>query len=158
MIKAYKDLLSRWPTGVAILTLVSQNGPCGMTIGSFVGVSLKPAIISVCINRQSYMCSLLKISKKFVVNILHSSQKNEAIVFSDPKTNMKERFSSQRFYAINSDSIVLADCLGWLDCNIHKTYNAGDHLIFISKVKKIKLVNNKKSPLIFCCRGWVNKI
>lgn len=157
MIKTYKNLLSRWPTGVAILTFVSQNEPYGMTIGSFVGVSLKPALISVCINRQSYLCSLLKISKKFVINILHSSQKNDAIVFSDPKTSMKERFGSRRFCNI-ANSIILTDCLGWLDCDVYRTYSAGDHLIFIAKVNKIKLVNNKKTPLIFCCREWVNKI
>jgi len=41
----YRQVLGHFPTGVAVITAMTDEGPAGMAIGSFTSLSLDPALV-----------------------------------------------------------------------------------------------------------------
>ena len=153
LVEAYKEVMSHWPSGVAIVTCEFEKQHYGMTVSSFTSVSLHPPMISICVDKRAQLCAILAQSKRFAVNILDSSQVELAKAFADHKLDMSERFSRAEFDLSKTESPVLKQCLGWVDCHVHSAHDTGDHVIYLGEVKKAKTLE-QKDPAIFYRRGW----
>ena len=52
----FRSAMGRFATGVTIVTTRDEHGAdCGMTVSAFSSVSLKPALIQVCIGHDASM-------------------------------------------------------------------------------------------------------
>lgn len=153
LLEAYKEVMSHWPSGVAIVTSVLDDRNYGMTVSSFTSVSLHPAMISICIDKRAQMCDLLQKTRKFAVNILDNTQADLAKTFANHDIDMEQRFEYAKFEQSNTESPVLKQCLGWVDCHVHSSHDTGDHVIYVGEVKKAKTLE-QKDPVIFYKRGW----
>ncbi|MEI6805630.1 MAG: flavin reductase family protein [Myxococcaceae bacterium] len=153
LLTAYKEVMSHWPSGVAIVTSVLGSKRYGMTISSFTSVSLHPAMVSICVDKRAQMCGLLQKSKKFSVNILDNTQVELALAFANHDIEMHERFQKAEFNNSETQSPVLNPCLAWLDCELHSFHDTGDHVIYVGQVLKAKTVE-QKDPVIYYKRGW----
>lgn len=153
LLEAYKEVMSHWPSGVAIVTSVLDDRNYGMTVSSFTSVSLHPAMISICIDKRAQMSDLLQKTQKFAVNILDNTQVDLAKTFANHDIDMEQRFEHARFEQSNTESPVLKQCLGWVDCYVHSSHDTGDHVIYVGEVKKAKTLE-QKDPVIFYKRGW----
>lgn len=151
--ESYKEAMSSWSSGVTIVTAHYERCLFGMTVSSFAGVSLDPAMISICINIQARLCPILEKSKKFAINILRFDQIELARIFSDHNLSMDKRFEFGKFDISTTQSPVLRDCLCWFDCAIENQYIVGDHILYIGKILKIKIIDCK-NPLVYFKRNW----
>ena len=43
--KEYRQALGRFATGIAVITIMTEDGPIGMTVNSFASVSLNPPLV-----------------------------------------------------------------------------------------------------------------
>jgi flavin reductase (DIM6/NTAB) family NADH-FMN oxidoreductase RutF len=50
--QAFKESMAWWASGVTIAPTRHRETPVGMTVSSFVGVSLHPPQVLICVNRQ----------------------------------------------------------------------------------------------------------
>jgi len=148
----YKNAMSRWSSGVTIVTSFYQNKDFGMTVGSFTSVSLLPPLVSICIQSEYKSCRVIKHSKKFAVNILSKIHKNIGIVFSSKNFSMMQRFQQLYWHRGKTGCLILDDCLSFFDCKVVRVYIFGDHTIFIGKVLNVGYKNNK--PLLYHNREW----
>lgn len=153
LLETYKEVMSHWPSGVTIVTSEFEGKRYGMTVSSFTSVSLHPAMVSICVDKHTQMCTLLQKSQKMAVNILDSTQKELGMAFADHDLEMPERFELASFENKTTDSPVLGECVGWLDCNIHSFHDIGDHVIFVGQVKQAKQIGNN-GPVIYYRRSW----
>lgn len=153
LVEAYKEVMSHWPSGVAIVTSAMGEQNYGMTVSSFTSVSLHPAMISICVDKRAQMCDLLSKTQKFAVNILDNTQVDLAKIFANHEISMSERFQQAEFDFSTTQSPVLKQCLGWVDCHVHSFHDTGDHVIYVGEVKKAKTLE-QKDPLIYYKRGW----
>ena len=151
--EAYKEVMSHWPSGVAILTSEHKEQCYGMTVSSFTSVSLTPAMISVCVDKRAQMSELLQKSQRMAVNILDSRQEALALIFADHDLNMSARFAKTQFKMSALNNPILEHCLGWLDCQIRSFHDTGDHLIYVGEVLEAHATESL-SPLIFHRRGF----
>ncbi len=153
LIDTYKQVMSYWPSGVAIVTSEHEAQRYGMTVSSFTSVSLHPAMISVCIDKRSQMCLLLQKSKHFAINLLADTQVDLGKAFANHELSMAQRFEKAEFETHETSSPVLKSCLGWLDCRMSSFHDTGDHLIYVGEVLKGHAFG-EGSPTIFYRRGW----
>ena len=59
-----RDAMTHWPTGVAVVTTADQDGWWwGCTADSFTAVSMRPPLISVCLDRE-HRCRRTAYAKK----------------------------------------------------------------------------------------------
>ena len=136
----YKKVLSKYATGITVITKKDKNILItGITVNSFVSISLKPAYISWSLDKTTSSYKKFYNLKFFNIYIL-----------SEKQTNVSNYFSSRNEIQRNSTIVknLLKNNLGELNCKTVKKINIGDHLFFVAKVLKFKLKKEKK-PLIY---------
>jgi len=146
----FRQLLGRFATGVTILTVVTPDGrPIGMTANSLASVSLRPPLVSVCVDREANMHDVILKAGEFVVNVLSSPQETLARRFSDAHD---DRFDGVGYH-LSPDGLILLDgALAHIECHRHAQYQAGDHTIVVGKV--VGGATSYGRPLLFYRGGY----
>jgi flavin reductase (DIM6/NTAB) family NADH-FMN oxidoreductase RutF len=139
-ISTYKKVLSKYATGITIVTKKNKNDfITGITVNSFVSISLKPAYISWSLDKTTSSFKKFNKLKFFNIYILSSKQTNVSNYFSSKNEIKKKSVIVRNLFKYN---------LAELNCKTIKKINIGDHLFFIGKVLNVKLKKEKK-PLIY---------
>jgi len=146
----FRQLLGRFATGVTILTVVAPDGrPIGMTANSLSSVSLRPPLISLCIDREAEMHDVIIQAEQFVVNVLASPQETLARRFAEKHV---DRFDGVGYH-LSPDGLILLDgALAHIECNRHAQYQAGDHTIVVGRV--LGGETGKGRPLLYYRGGY----
>ena len=146
----FRQLLGRFATGVTILTVVTPDGrPIGMTANSLASVSLRPPLVSVCVDREADMHHAILKAGEFVVNVLSSPQETLARRFSDEHD---DRFDGVGYH-LSPDGLILLDgALAHIECHRHAQHPAGDHTIVVGKV--VGGATSDGHPLLFYRGGY----
>ena len=117
---------------MTILTVTTpEDHPLGMTANSLASVSLRPPLISVCVDREAEMHDAILQAREFVVNILSSPQEALARRFADQH---EDRFDGVG-YSLSAEGLLLLDgALAHIECVRQAEYPAGDHTIVVARV------------------------
>ncbi len=119
----------------------------GMTINSFTAISLKPPLVSFCIDNKSSNLKLFQKNKTFSLNILSESQQNLASGFATPKNSKK--WGIETYFLGESGNPIFENSLGYFECKKHRIIKAGDHHIIIGEVVNFAKLNDSKPLLYF---------
>ncbi|AWK70292.1 hypothetical protein CBI38_00565 [Rhodococcus oxybenzonivorans] len=138
---ALRKCLGSFPTGVAVITYASPEGPRGATVNSFVSVSLDPALILVSIAKTARSREGLD-NVSFAVNVLGTHQCDVAMHFAG-RPNECLRVPWQQ----DAEVPRLRECAAWLQCAPWRSVEAGDHVLFIGEV--VAHGHHPSDPLIF---------
>lgn len=139
-ISKYKKVLSKYATGITVVTKKSKNSLItGITVNSFVSISLKPAYISWSLDKTASSYKKFNNLKFFNIYILSAKQTNVSNYFSLKNETKKNSIIMKNLLKYN---------LAELNCKTIKKINIGDHLFFVAKVLNFKLKNEIK-PLIY---------
>ena len=139
-ISRYKKVLSKYATGITVIAKKDKNNlVTGITVNSFVSISLKPPYISWSLDKTTSSFKKFKNIKFFNIYILSEKQTDVSNYFSSTNEIKKNTIIANKLLNHN-----LAD----LNCQTIKKINIGDHLFFVAKVLKFKLKKEKK-PLIY---------
>lgn len=130
--RAFRDTLSRFPTGVAVVTASGEQGPAGLTTNAFSSLSLAPPLVLVCFDRDSRTLAIVRESRRFAVNILRTGQEDLARLFAG-KAPHPEKFAAVTHTADHGVP-VLDDALAWLVCELEAMHPGGDHEIGVGAV------------------------
>lgn len=144
----FRKTLSKFCTGVTVVTARNADGIHGLTVNAFSSVSLNPPLILVCITKKGLSHSVLSESDAFVVNILSAQQQEVSNRFANPELDSAARFRGLNYRLTDAGIPLLEDCLGHLQCRLANTFDGGDHTIFIGKVEEASFSDGKK-PLLF---------
>ena len=136
-----RDCLGRFGTGVSTVTYAGSNGFRGVTISSFTSVSLDPSLVLVSVSRRSRSCAGLR-GAPFVVNVLAADQAPLALHFAGrPQSALAVPWLDQ-------DGVPRLDStVAWLLCRPWRTYDGGDHVIFLCEVQDF--AHTSGEPLLF---------
>jgi flavin reductase (DIM6/NTAB) family NADH-FMN oxidoreductase RutF len=146
----FRQLMGRFATGVAILTVTTPEGRLlGMTANSLASVSLYPPLISVCVDHDAEMHTAILKVQQFAINVLSSGQETLARRFSDKH---EDRFDGVG-YQISPDGLIqLGGVLAHIECERYAEYPGGDHTIVLGRVTGG--VTGKGRPLLFYRGGY----
>ncbi len=146
--RKFRDVMSRFATGVTIVTTRTAEGRHGLTVNAFTSVSLSPPLVLVCIDCSGTSVSYMNKAEVFAVNILAREQQPLADRFADSSLTSEQRFEGVETAAGHTGAPILRGTLGYLDCRIVDRHPAGDHTIFIGEVVDAA-VGAETAPLIF---------
>ena len=139
-ISRYKKVLSKYATGITVIAKKDKNNlVTGITVNSFVSISLKPPYISWSLDKTTSSFKKFKNLKFFNIYILSEKQTDVSNYFSSTNEIKKNTIIANKLLNHN---------LAELNCQAIKKINIGDHLFFVAKVLKFKLKKEKK-PLIY---------
>lgn len=130
----FRRVLGHFPTGVTIVTTMAGDGVyCGLTVTAFCAVSLDPALVLVCVERDSESHGCIAEAGVFAVSVLEGEQ-GELLSrrFSDYAAD--DKFAGVSHRAAVTGAPVLDVAIAWVDCRVTRQARAGDHTIFIGEV------------------------
>lgn len=149
----FRRVLSRWPSGVAIVTTAGEDGWHGMTASSFSSVSLEPPLVLVCLDKGIRSHDLLIRNGVFAVNVLGRDHLALGRRFAGMEPGVTDRFAAGDWLPGATGSPVLTDSAAWVDCRVLHRYPGGDHTIFLGEAVAAG-VPRITSPLLFHSRSW----
>lgn len=143
----FRALLSRWATGVAVVTARSEGRDSGLTVNSFTSASLDPPLVLILLTPDAETTPVLARSGRFAVSILAAEQRA-----------VSERFAKMlapeaKFDGIEVDRTptglaVVRGALGALECRVERTLAVGDHTLVVGRVERL-LPGTGGAPLLF---------
>ncbi len=146
--RALRNAFGSFMTGVTVVTSHDAAGePLGFTANSFTSVSLEPPLVLVCLANTSSNYETFAKTPKFAINILSEAQIEVSNTFARP---VEDRFATVDWQTGPHGSPILEGVSAWFDCAMHKTVDAGDHLILIGEVKAF---NQDIAPGLGYARG-----
>lgn len=150
-----RQALGHFPTGVVVITSLHNDVPVGMTLQSFVSLSLDPPLILLSVARSSTTWPLIERSGRFVVNVLAQEQDLVARQFARSGT---DKFAGVE--ALHVDGLggsVIAGGVAWIDCSVQDEFDGGDHIIVVARVLALECPSRDGEalpPLVFHKSGF----
>jgi flavin reductase (DIM6/NTAB) family NADH-FMN oxidoreductase RutF len=140
-----RRLFGRFPTGVTAICAMDQSGPVGMTASAFVAISLKPALVSVCIKHGSVTWQQLRTRERIGISFLGHSHTATARQLAQ---RTGDRFLGLDYDVAPGGAMFLADATAWLECSLDKEIAAGDHDIVLLHLHRAAVAEDVM-PLVF---------
>jgi flavin reductase len=152
--KEFRSTVGAFATGVTVVTTRGEEHGYGMTANAFSSVSLDPPLILVCVINPSEGADHISRNGAFAVNILAQDQEPLSRYFaSRDRPRGRDAFAEVAHRIGPSGSPILEGSAAFLDCRLHATHEAGDHMIFIGEVLEIAL-SEDGPPLVFHGGGY----
>ena len=140
----FKSVMSKFVTGVTIITIKNNNNYIGKTVNSFASISLNPPLVLFSLEKKSSYLAEYKKSSFFGINILSRNQKKLSIYFS----KIKPKWEGIKFFLSKNNNPLIEGSVANLNCKNIKTISQGDHIIFICKILEGQ-INTKLRPLVY---------
>jgi flavin reductase (DIM6/NTAB) family NADH-FMN oxidoreductase RutF len=145
----FRAALGAFATGVTVITTRGEDHLFGMTANAFSSVSLEPPLVLVCVISGTEGARVIEQNKIFAVNMLGATQEAISRYFaSKERPRGLDAFREVPHDVAVTGAPVLEGITGFLDCKLHATHEAGDHVIFIGEVLALGSYPDVR-PLLF---------
>jgi flavin reductase (DIM6/NTAB) family NADH-FMN oxidoreductase RutF len=132
----FRRVMSRWTSGITVVTAAYQGQTHGMVASSFASVSADPISVLFCADHRTRTYPLVRDSGAFAVNILAQDQEEVFRVFAGQRSEREDdKFAGEEVITAATGSPILKRCMGWFDCRVIGAYPGGNtHTIFVGEV------------------------
>jgi flavin reductase len=125
--RSLRSCLARFATGVAVVGFDTPEGRRGITVNSFTSVSLDPPLVLVAVAKRAGSHDAL-FGRPFCVNVLGAEQEALARAFAGgPPAELR--------WEEGEHAPRLPGTLANLECTSWRTYDGGDHTLFVGEVQ-----------------------
>ncbi|CRL14033.1 flavin reductase family protein [Phaeobacter italicus] len=132
-LRAYRDALGCFGTGVTVVTTVTDRGPLAITANSFTSVSMDPPLLLWCPARQSKRHDPFVQAGHFSIHVMAEEQLDLAMHFA----RNGEDFSIVADQRTDHGIPVLPGTVARFDCRHHACHDGGDHSILVGHVEAV---------------------
>ena len=126
--------LGRIPSGVAVLTTFHEDRPGAMLASWFQQAAFEPPMVSVAIKKGRPVEEVLQSAEHFVLNILHTGQKDMLAHFGKGFGPGEDPFHGIAVEKLKTGIPILKHSLCFLECRLRHVYESGDHHLFIGEI------------------------
>ena len=148
-----RALMRRFPAGVAVVTVDVRGERLGLTVGSFVSLSLEPPVVGVSVRREAALHEFLREASGFSVSLLAAGQEDVAAHFARgvPPIALWVGVATRP----GEGAPLLEGALGWLKCRLSGECEAGDHTLFLGEVVSVE-AGSANRPLLYLDGRYVS--
>jgi flavin reductase (DIM6/NTAB) family NADH-FMN oxidoreductase RutF len=139
----FRAVMSKFATGVTVVTYLNNDQPAGMTANAFLSVSLVPPLVLISVRRTSRFVEYVKAGDRYGVSFLADRQEGLSSYFS-----RRPAADTAALFTFVSGMPLIKASLAHIVARVVDVHAAGDHLLFIGEVEHIA-VGEDARPLIF---------
>ena len=134
------------------MTVDAEGERLGLTVGTFVPLSLVPPLVGISIAREAAMHELLRAAGGFAVSVLAADQDAVAQHFARgvPPIAHWHRIAHREG---SHGAPLLEGAIGWLECRTCADHEVGDHTFFVGEVLASTL-GEARPPLLYLDRRY----
>ena len=135
-----RALMREVPAPVAVVTVTAGGRSAGLTVDSFVSLSLEPPLVGIALGRQAALHELLREASAFALSILAAGQEHLAQHFARgvPPIGLWTGIETRDG---ELGAPLIEGALGWVECRLASEHPAGDHTLFVGEV-----VSSRRGP------------
>jgi flavin reductase (DIM6/NTAB) family NADH-FMN oxidoreductase RutF len=152
----FREAVSRFATGITVVTCVVDGFDHAMTANAFASVSINPLLVMVCVERDSRFHDAITASQTWGVSILAADAEPTSRWFATrgrPLAGQLERSGHHR--SPRSGVAWIDGALASLECSTAEVRRAGDHDIVIGEVVELEIASNEAvDPLLYFRRNY----
>jgi 3-hydroxy-9,10-secoandrosta-1,3,5(10)-triene-9,17-dione monooxygenase reductase component len=141
----FRTILGHAPSAVVIVTGFGPDGPVGLSVGSFVSVSLDPPLVGFFPAKTSTSWPSIRATGRFCINVLAEDQTDISRKFA---VKGGDKFDGVRWSHGVSGSPVIDNCVAWIDCDVEQELDTGDHMLVLGRVLDLDVARDAH-PLVF---------
>src|SRR4051812_29414141 len=150
----YREVLTRFATGVTVVTTLEQTDdgpqPWGTTVNSFTGISLDPPLIMVAIGRERSIHPIIERTGRFAVNILGEGAQALSDCFAGAPSPLPRSAFCNADYALGETGLpVLDSAVAYVSCEVERVIEAGDHTMYLGTVVETGCRDEAGWPLLY---------
>ena len=140
-----RRVMAQVPTAVVVVAAMTETGPVGLTIGSFVSASLDPPLVGFLPAHTSTSWPQVEAAEQFAVSVLGEHAGETCRRFAQPGG---DKFAGLEWHLSLLGSPVLNDAVAWFDCELEALHPAGDHSFVLARVHNLGVAEGR-GPLVF---------
>jgi len=146
----YRAAISRFLTGVTLVTARHEGLAQGITASAVASVTLEPPTLLICLNRQSATCHAVSGAGRFCVHILADDQLELARHFA---SRIPDKFANLVELGLGSThdsplgNPIVDGALAYLECRAVTQTDVGTHRVFFGEVVSVDA--REGSPLAY---------
>lgn len=152
----FRDAVSRFGTGITVVTCVSGGVDHAMTANAFASVSIDPLLVLVCVERDSRFHEALSSTDVWGVSILASDAEPTARWFATRGRPLEGQLDRTAHHRSPTFRVAWLDgALATLGCRTVDVRRAGDHDIVVGEVAELAVSDTDPSePLVYFRRHY----
>jgi len=144
--ETFREVMGRLAGGVTVATAQhADGGPRGFTATAVCSVSLDPPLVLVCVGRDAQTLKAIRASGRYALNFLRSGDTANSDRFAG---SGEPKFEEFEWAAAPGGSPLLPGTLAWVECEVEREIEAGDHAIFIGRVTEARVEGPDGAPLV----------
>jgi flavin reductase (DIM6/NTAB) family NADH-FMN oxidoreductase RutF len=140
----FKEAMSRFASGVTVVTTEHEGVLFGMTVASFASLSLHPPLVLVCVAKAAKSHEAIRATGKFGVSILAHTQADLSGRFA---SKTEDKFAGVSYHRGENGVPLLDGAVCTLECRVHEQFVSGDHSIFTGEVLEAQVTDD--APLAY---------
>lgn len=148
-----RQAMRRWVTGVSIVTAQHDGQRHGMTVNSFVSISLDPALVSITLAVDTRTYAMLKSTQLFGVTVLDQDQAHLSDIFAGRVPDGGDRFADVEPFYLSGQVPLISGGLAALECQVVHEYPMQNSTLFIGQVQAA-WHREEGEPLIYYNRTY----
>jgi flavin reductase (DIM6/NTAB) family NADH-FMN oxidoreductase RutF len=146
-----RELMRRFPAGVAVVAIEVDGERLGLTIGTLIPLSLEPPLVGFAVRRGAALHELLRRSGTFGVSLLAAGQEAVAQHFARgvPPIALWEGIDVRE----TDGPPLLAGAIGWLTGRVSAEIPTGEDTFFAGEVLSVE-EGARARPLVYVDRRY----
>ena len=148
-----RELMRRFPAGVAIVSVEREGERIGLTIGTLIPLSLAPPLVGFAVRREAALHELLRRAGSFGASLLAAGQEPLAQHFARgvPPIALWKGVDVRP----GAGAPLLAGAIGWLTGRVSAEVRAGEDTFFVGDVLSVE-EDAPERPLVYVDRRYVS--
>lgn len=132
------------PRQVAIITCRNKNEnrkiDNSITVAWHTQLSFEPFLYGIAIGKTRYSCDIIRTSKCFCVNFISAKLKQLALDIGRVSGRITDKDKILSKHNVKKIECKCIDCfrldkaIAWLECEVIKQIDVGDHILFVGRV------------------------
>ena len=140
----FRRVMAYVPTSVAVVAGIVDGAPKGLSVGTFVPVSLDPPLVGFFVANTSRSWPPIRSTGSFCVSVLGHDQAGLSSRFAASEA---DKFDGVEWRPAPSGNPVLVGVVAFVDCDIERVVETGDHMLVLGRVLDMGVVSGQ-TPLV----------
>lgn len=146
----FRRVISRFATGVTVVTARQNGVHFAMTANSFTSVSLEPLLVLFCVEKVARFHDVVLAAGRWGVSVLGDGQEPASRWFATrgrPDADQLADFAWIR--GRHTGAALFAAAIATLECATYAVHDGGDHTIIVGEVLEAAARPGPATPLVF---------
>lgn len=151
----FRAALSRFATGLTVVTTTLRGEDHAMTANAFTSVSLEPPVVLVCVEKVARFHEAVLESGVFGVSVLPEGANDLGVWFATRGRPLHGQFDGVPLTRGPCTGVpLLAEALSLLECRTRSVHDGGDHTVVLADALWSAVPAAQGRPLVYWSGGF----